>query len=716
MVKERPSFVSDIIIRGALYAVTIRSTVSKGRLKSITCPHMPPSYTLIRAADIPGKNELAEFAFKENGAVPILAEDELSYFGQPLAILVGPDESRLEDFAAQCRVDAEEEAPALSLNALSDDAVFARRNITIGEPDTIFAEAKSVVSGAYKTGIQEHWYSEPTGAIAVYSNDDPTPGSPGKLLIHTATQWPFHVRNSIARVLNIDPETVSVEPVRGGLPLDGKLWYPSLVACHAALGSALTKKPVRLILTREDDFRYSPKRNATEIRISSALDEQGHLLATEIQACADMGAQSVFTGEILDRICLGALGSYKHRNIRIKGSAVKTNVPPEGPFAGFGLSQGFFAMERHVSRIADTLGQDPAEWRKNNSAGRQKTLPIGAPVREPVNLDALLDTAASMSDYHRKWASYELLRNRRREEAAGDHHTEAFRGIGIACAYQGSGFLYNTNSSDKGNYSVDAVLDKDGILSIRTSIAPAKDEDFDIWRTIAAESLSVEAAAVRIVCAATGGVPDSGPDTLSRNISVLTRLVEKACMDIRNQRFRDPLPITVHRSYRPAKAENWDGKLFDAKSLALLSSGAAVVEVEIDPVEYTPKIRGAWLGVDAGKILSEERARRSLKFSAIQALSWASREQLTYADGQIPLRNMYDYDIPSPRDIPPIHLDFIWNDTAKAKGIGELPFSCIPAAYVQAVSQAMDHPFEKIPLTARDVWEALKQKEPEGAP
>jgi CO/xanthine dehydrogenase Mo-binding subunit len=486
----------------------------------------------------------------------------------------------------------------------------------------------------------------------------------------------------------------------------------------------LTKKPVRILLTREDDFRYSPKRNAAEIRISSALDEQGRLLATEIHALTGMGAHGIFTDEILDRVCLGALGCYKHRNIHLTASAVKTNVPPQGPFAGFGLSQGFFAMERHVSRIADTLGQDPAEWRKNNSGARQKTLPIGAPVKEPVALDALLDTAASMSDYHRKWASYELLRDRRREER--DHQTnlkrsqEAFRGIGIACAYQGGGFLYNTNgenySVDDPAYSVDAILDKDGVLEIRTSITPAKDTDFDIWRTIAAESLSVEAAAVRIICpaiggASTDGVPDSGPDTLSGNISILTKLVEKACMDIRDQRFRDPLPITVHSSYHPALMQNWEAKPFDAQSLALLSCASAVVEVEIDPVEYIPKIRGVWLGVDAGKILSEARARRSLKFSAIQALGWASREQLAYVDGRIPPGQIYNYGIPSPEDIPPITIDFIWNDTAKAKGIEELPFSCIPAAYVQAVSQAVDYPFEKIPLTARDVWEAVRKPE-----
>jgi CO/xanthine dehydrogenase Mo-binding subunit len=117
--------------------------------------------------------------------------------------------------------------------------------------------------------------------------------------------------------------------------------------------------------------------------------------------------------------------------------------------------------------------------------------------------------------------------------------------------------------------------------------------------------------------------------------------------------------------------------------------------------------------VDAGKVLSEERARRSLKFSTIQALGWASREQLAYVDGQIPLRHIYDYDIPSLPDIPPVHIDFVWSDAASPKGIGELPFSCIPAAYVQAVSQAVDHPFEKIPLTARDIWEALALKKQE---
>jgi CO/xanthine dehydrogenase Mo-binding subunit len=674
---------------------------------------MPPSYTLIRAGDIPGKNQLVDLP------VPILAQDAISYFGEPLAILVGPDESRLEEFAAKCRVRAEEEIPSFSLNSFTADQVFAAREIAMGGDTNAFEEAASVISGIYRTGIQEHWYSEPVGAMAVYSGDDSSRFPGGELLIHTATQWPFHVRASVAQALGIAPEAALVEPVRGGFSLDGKLWYPSLVACHAALGSWLTKRPVRILLTWEEDFRYSPKRTGAEIRISSALDEQGRLLGTEVHALVDSGAQAVFSDEILDRVCLGSLGSYKHGTIKIAASAVKTNVPPEGPFAGFGLSQGFFAMERHVSRIADTLKMDPAEWRKLNSMGREKSLAIGGALKEPVRLDALLDTAAAMSDYHRKWASYELLRARRRSDSEGDiaefakSSQEAFRGIGIACAYQGSGFMYH--GADRGNYSVEATLDKEGVLEIRSSIIPAHNEVFVIWRSIAMESLSLEADAVRIVFAATGKTPDSGPDALSREITILTRLVEKACGNIKKQRFRDPLPITVRRSYRPSKAQTWTGRVFDPQAFSSLSWAAAVVEVEIFPHEYAPKIRGVWLGVDAGKILSEVQARRSLRFSTIQALGWASREQLSYVEGQIPLRHIYDYDIPSPPDIPSVHIDFIWNDAVNPKGIGELPFSCIPAAYAQAVSQAMDHPFEKIPITARDVWEALKLKKQEGA-
>ncbi|MDR0623069.1 MAG: molybdopterin-dependent oxidoreductase [Treponema sp.] len=715
---EIPGFVEDIFFKSLLFGVTIRSPVARGRLISIECPRLPNSYTLITAAGIPGINEL------EETSMPILAGDTLSYIGEPVAILVGPDEAKLEEYAALCKVAAGEEPPVFSSRDIYEKTTLAERVIAIGDAEKAFAEAKTIVSGDYATGIQEHWYAEPTGAAAHFDfprpekdkspeekqNDNKTPPV---LVIHTATQWPFHVKRSVARLLNIDTARVRVEPTLIGIHMDGKFWYPSLIACHAALGTFITKKPVKMMLTREEDFRYSPKRAGTEIRISSALGETGDILGTEVSVTVNMGAHGVFADEILDQTCLGSIGHYRMANVKFCGSAVKTNIPPQGPFSGFGLAQGFFAMERHISHIADIRRQDPAEWRKNNHIDRNGHLPIGVPLKNSPPAEQLLDTAAAMSDYYRKWASFELLRiYRRQNKWTGKEET--LRGIGIALGYQGCGLLYS--GTDKGNYSVELTLGKDGFLEIKTSMVTSDDDYSHLWARIAAEILSIDPGKVKAITQNTEN-PDSGPASASRNITVLTKLVERACLAIRKQRFRDPLPITVRRACHPARNRGDEGffppprgKTFDSNSLAHLGWGAAVVEVEINPIEYTPRIRGAWMGIDGGRILSEKRARRSLRSSAVQALGWASWEQIVYADGIIPGTLDNNYKIPNPLEIPPIFIDFIWNDSEDPKGIGELPFNCIPAAYLQAVSQAMDHHFQRIPLTAKDVWEAVKLK------
>jgi CO/xanthine dehydrogenase Mo-binding subunit len=516
-------------------------------------------------------------------------------------------------------------------------------------------------------------------------------------------------------VLGIQEDQVVVEATHLGIHMDGKIWYPSLVACHAALGAFVMRKAVKLVLTREEDFRYSPKRNGSEIHIRSAIGEKGEILGTELELEVNLGGQGVFTDEILDRTCLGSLGIYRHGSYKINGTALGSNIPPQGPFSGFGLAQGFLAMERHASHIADTLRQDPAEWRKNHHLGKDGGLAIGAVLRDAPPIEQLLDTAAAMSDYYRKWASYEMLRIHR-QKTNWNEVSESLRGIGVAVGYQGNGLLHA--GKDRGNYAVELTLEKDGSLEIKTSMARSGDEYLRIWAKMAADILSIDAARVKLFSRNTT-FPDSGPATLSRHITVLTRLVESCCMAIRKQHFRDPLPITVRRSCRPLKARSWEGKteepapFYDPGCFSCPGWGAAAVEVEIDQVEYTPKIRGAWLAVDGGKILSEAGARGSLRTSAIQALCWASRERLEYIEGAVSREQFINYQIPAPSELPPIRIDFLWNDTAAPKGIGELPFNCLPAAYLQAVSQAMDHHFQKIPLSSADIWEAGKLRKEE---
>jgi CO/xanthine dehydrogenase Mo-binding subunit len=696
-VDDAQEFVDDIELPGSLYGITIRSPVASGRLLSIDCPPLPKAYTLIRAADIPGKNHLAGLN------VPVLASSVLSYTGEPVALLFGPERLQVENLASQCRVNAEATEPRFGCRGFTEEQLACRRDVRIGEADNAFRDAAHVIEGVYRTGVQEHWYSEPLGAQAEWMGS----GAQARLLVFTASQWPFQARRAVAETLGLAANTVIVSPARIGIHLDGKIWYPALLACHAALGASVTKQPVKLMFSRREDFLYSPKRAPAEIRIRSAIGEKGRLLANEITAVTDMGAYGVFADEILDQCCLGSLGIYRQQCIKIDGKAVNTNIPPTGAFAGFGLAQGFFAMERQAALITDTLKFNPIQWRKENILSRKRNLAIGVPLPDDIFPEKLLDTVAAMGDYHRKWAAYETLREYRRTHG-GPEKNESLRGIGIAAAYQTNGFLHP--AQDKGVYTVELTLHKNASLEIVTSIVSSNNEYIPIWRNIASEILSLNPAQVRIITGTTDTAPDSGPASLSRGITAVTKLVEFAAGAVRKQRFRNPLPIKVRRSCKCACVDSWEPETggIDRNAFSHAGWGAAVVEVEIDTVEYTPNVRGIWLSLDGGKILSQRRAWQSMRFSTIQALGWASGERLSYEEGKIPAGQFSSYELPNLRKIPPIHIDFIFNDTASPKGIGDIPFNCVPAAFVQAVSQAINHPFDRLPVTARDIWDTGK--------
>jgi CO/xanthine dehydrogenase Mo-binding subunit len=716
---DTPDFLKDIYPHNLLYAVTIRSPCAKGNIILIHYPKLPHNYTFLTARNIPGENKL------ENTDMPILSSGKISYIGEPVALLLGPDKIILEELAALCEVLVnEEEKPVFSYNqksAVTEGAPVEKpaavRELQMGDSQVFFENSGKIATGSYNTGIQDHWYAEPEGAICWYkgeNTEEEKKVSKSKkqekvLVIKASTQWPYHVKRSVACALGIEQSAVCVEHTPLNLHMDGKLTFASQVACHAALGTFITKKPVRLIINREEDFLFSPKRAKTNIDIASVIDEQGNINASEIDITVDLGAYGVHGEEILDQVCLGSIGYYNFTNLKLNARAVKTNIPPQGPFSGFGIAHGFFAMERHVSQIADTCGQDPAQWRKAHLAV-PAILPSGSSAKGIVSSEELIDAAIKMSDYSRKWASYELLRQIRKEKPSHQEKEENPRGIGIALGFQGSGLLYH--GEDEGIYSVEVTLTKDGLLEIKTSVASADNDFSRIWAKVASEIMSIEPEMVHVKIFNT---PDCGPSCASRNITTITRLVKKCCIAIRKQRFHSPLPITVRRSVKPqggallgGRFTAPQGKVLDINSFSKPSMAAAVVEVSIDLIECTPKIRGIWLGIDGGKIISKNRAKRSLTRSAVQAIGWALTENIEFKNGVVPRNLFTNYAIPSLADVPSVKVNFLSDDGEESKGIGELPFTCIPAAFLQAVSQAMDHCYKSIPLKRAEIWEIVR--------
>ncbi|MDR2344004.1 MAG: molybdopterin-dependent oxidoreductase [Spirochaetaceae bacterium] len=593
-------FVDDIFLQDQYFAVTVRSPSANCLLKDVRCPVPDPRYRLIRASDIPGKNCLA------GSAVPVLAQERLCYTGEPVAILTGPDYAKLEELAACTVIETAPAAPPV-FSMDSDGAEIAaqvmlemdafpknvsmpkERPETNGADDSAAAAADgqeaepALVSGFYRTGMQEHWYSEPHGAHAAVRD--------GGVIVYTATQWPNHVKQSVAEALALPVGAVSLKTAESGLHFDGKIWYPSLVTVHAALAAFIIKKPVKLMLTREEDFFFSPKRPETTLEFCSRLDRKGEPYETTVNVRAGFGSETFFAGLMLDSIARAAAGHYRLGRIRVKAEAVKTNLPPAGPFAGFGAAQGLFALERHIAKIADTVREEGSEWRGRHYNEKKLTTD---------ELEKLIETLMEQSDYRRKWAAYELLRQRRDEAGV---KTGPVRGIGLAAIAYGSGKIrYN--------------------LSARSEVPPVP-------------------------------VPDSPP------------------------------------------------------------LAAAIVELEIDRLDFSANVRCLCLSVLTGALNDKRAARRKLLQNSACALGWTTTEKLEYRDGRIGKNEPFDYRIPPPSSIPPVKLTICERSAAEenAEVIRELPYCVIPAAYLQALTQACDHHFQSIPVSARDIWCVLESNE-----
>ena len=693
MDQSRIGIMENIVLQGMLYGVIIRSPIASGTLLRIETPKLSNSYTLITALDIPGKPYLEGLS----QPIPILAASRLSYIGEPVAVLVGPDRNKLEELASSVEIITEETEPQFDCNIFGSEQILAKKTIQNKEIERTFKKAAYTFEGTYHSGIQEHWYPECHGAVASYSYD--------KMLIRTATQWPFHVRQAVAAVLAVSVEDILVEPTELGIHLDGKIWYPSLISCLAALAAYISKKPVKILLNRIEDLQFSPKRPASSIGIRTALTKDGILDALESRPIVNMGSNGPFAEEFITRLSLGSVGAYRCPQIRIEGYAVSSNIPPGGPFAGFGFSQANFAIESHIWSITDTIQQNPLEWRKANALCKGDSIITGITIRDPVPSEELLDTVGTMSDFNRKWSSYEMI-SRYHRTLSEFPIDKPLRGIGISLGYQGNGLIFE--GSDKGAFGIEVTLEKDGILVIRSSAIISSDETKTIWAQLAGDILGIEPEQVRFAEIRTDQVPDSGPSSLSRNTTIITKLIQRSCEAIRKQRFRDPLPITVKRQFRPTKT------MKDGLPFSLLSWGAAVVEVEIEPITLRPLPRGIWLVIDGGKILSEETARRSINLSCIHALHWASNEDLRYSEGLIDPTVFESYSIQLQTPPPQVYLDFLWNGSEQPKGIGELPFTLIPGALAQAVSQAIGKQIKKLPILPGDIeslvqgWEKRK--------
>ena len=711
-------YVDDVRPEGCLYGATVRSPVARGVLKGL---RKDPAFdwsdvTVCTAQDVPGENVVALMTDDQ----PVLAAGELRHVEEPVALVAAP--TRDKALAAVQHIEVlydpleplfdMEVAESHPITIFGDDNVFSRIVIKHGDGAAALESAGGIlIEGEYRVGLQEQLYIEPQGMIAMPRED-------GGLTLFGSMQCPFYIVKALKRVLGHDRMNV-VQAVTGG-GFGGKEEYPSMVAAHAAVLALKTKRPVKLIYRRDEDLRATTKRHPALMKYRTAVDPaNGRLLAADLYVLFDGGAYNTLSPVVNSRGVIHAVGPYRCPHVRVEGVMVATNTPPNGAFRGFGAPQVMFAAERHMDRIARTLGLDPVEVRRINLYAAGDITPTGQPLPDGSGAEVLAKALAKAA---------ETLPPSALAARPGGGGTAArlASGRGVALAWHGCGFTGNGEASLQGKVDVELVDDTVLVHTASTDIGQGTDT---IFPAIVAEVLGI--APERVINAPhdTAHVPDSGPTVASRTTMVVGGVVLRAAMNLLaalRTEADDPegtfdallakrtseAPLRVRAEYEDAGLE-WNPNTYQGDAYPTYGWCCVIVDVEVDLDTGEVLYRRLVQATDVGKALHPMMAAGQLEGGALQGLGYATCEEVVL-DAQHGMRNdrLTNYIIPTALDAPPMETILVENPYAGgpfgAKGIGEIPHDVPAAAVAQAIEDATGLVLDHLPMTPERVMAAME--------
>ncbi|MEW6548466.1 MAG: molybdopterin cofactor-binding domain-containing protein [Spirochaetota bacterium] len=680
--------VTALTLHGMLHASTIRAPAHKGAEPKIRDVELPSGYSILRPSDLSGDLQ----SLRMEGGPPIFAYEKFNYRGEALGLVVGPDMGICDRIASGLEVDFREEDPVLEWESFSSSQIVARRTYAHGDMTPAFNSGLQVERAVYRNDAFDHEYSEPAGAVAAWEYD--------KLAVYVGTQWPHHVRKNVAMCLSVPLEDISVKPAELGMSFDGKLWYPSLVACQCALAARATGKPVKILYTRKEDYLFTSKQTRSVVNILSASDPDGRLHGLDIRLILNVGAYNPLAEELLSQAESSILGIYDCPAVRIESFAIRTDTVPLGAMGGIGSSHASFSMEAHMNHLAGVHHMTPAEIKTINVKSRRSHAARSGDSETEIPFAKLHGRLEKMSDYRRKFASYELVK--KRDPACREG---VVRGIALTVGYQKSASFSPIPGIS--SYAVEAVLDRDLSVTLRSQAFIGSETLKRMWTSTASSILAVPRHNVKLEYQERDAPSASGPLTLSRGASVVNRLVERSCRSIQKKRFRESLPLSAKAIAKASVSQGAAKTGFRSGTTAfdVPSWCGTAVEIEIDTLSGDPIPRMVWMVVDAGRIVDQKTARESLRASALRALSLCVDSSFEPSakgteDNFLGTRM---------KELPRIEIDFIDPERSSApRGLGELPFITIPAAFYSALTQALGVEPKKLPLRGSEILRLLE--------
>ncbi len=594
--------------------------------------------------------------------------------------------------------------------------VVAEFHSAIGDAEAGFAAADAVHEATYRSQRVQHAHLETHCAIAWTEPD-------GSLTVRTSTQVPFLTRRALAGLLGLPLDRVRVLCERVGGGFGGK--QEMLVEDVAALAALRTGRPVKLELTREEQFTATTTRHPITVGIRIGARRDGTLTAIALRAVSNTGAYGNHAGGVLHHSCGESIAVYNIPAKTVDGFAVYTNSVPAGAFRGYGLSQLIFAVESAIDELACGLGIDPVEMRRHN-------------VIRPGDL--MVGTSTDQGDV--EYGSYGLDQCLDLVQGALARGTALPAPAGAWSVGRGVALSMIHTIPPRGHFAdAGIVLRSDGSFALRVGTAEFGNGSTTTHVQIAAEVLAANPGDIVIRQSDTaGGGHDTGAYG-STGLVVAGRAVLRAAENLR-ARILAAADLFGPAAWRLAPGAVVDGtRRLPLSEIAARAEAAAIHLEGTGRFDGTPRsiafnVQGFRVAVhrvtgairilqsvqaaDAGYVVNPMQCRGQVEGGVAQAIGAALYEHLDIDDeGRVTTPVFRAYHIPAFADVPVTEVLFAETHDRLgplgAKSMSESPFNPVAPALANAVRDATGVRFTELPLAADRIFEAVSASAPSPA-
>jgi xanthine dehydrogenase D subunit len=736
--KGQFAFSSDLFMEGMVWGATVRSPHPHARIRSMdTAPALAIKgvHAVITNDDLWGSRTYG----LEHHDQPVFADRVVRFHGEPVAAVAAdhPETARRAAGAVTVHYDVldpvvDPEAAMVAPEPIHPAGnLFRHLKVRFGDPE---ARGEVVVEGDYEVGMQDQAFLGPESGLAVPSED-------GGVELFVATQWLHVDRDQIAACLNLPREKVRLTLAGTGGAFGGR--EDLSMQIHACLLALVTRKPVKMVYSREESFFGHVHRHPARLWYRHHATREGRLVNIECRMVFDGGAYTSSSTAVISNASAFAPGPYFTPNAKVDGYAVRTNNPPCGAMRGFGAVQTSFAAEAQMDKLAAALGMDRVELRLRNALKTHDKLITGqviigtAPVAECITACRDLPMPEPLAPD----APVMALPGGAGLTAL---HGDVRRGVGFAVGFKNLAFSEGFDDYATARVRLELGPGDEPVATVHTATAEVGQGFVTIAMQIARAELGVREVVVQ---PADTQVGSAGSTSASRQTMMSGGAVQMACSAVREVLLERaaldlhlapadmvleegelvtkdgsagvsladalrPGPIEATREFHHAPTDPLDenGQGNAHWSLAFAAHRAVV---DVDPELGLVRVVELATAQDIGKALNPLAVTGQIEGGIAQGVGLAVMEEIIVDQGRVRNPSFTDYLLPTPLDMPPVVQAWIEQPERGApygaKGVGEPPTISSTGAVVAAIRQATNLPLTRIPVRPDDI--ALAQED-----